>query len=124
LPKIGSVAIAVLKGSFIMSRQEPDPWVGTYRKYEKYYMQKVEQLGTVQMITITKEGDGYSLGRAYSGRRFREIKKGVLSDGPGGYGKIYLGSAEYADGMKVPILRVEFCYERFELYRDKPLAPR
>lgn len=97
--------------------RQADPWVGTYVKYAVYDTQRSGQCGEALRITITKDRDGYSLGKPYADRRFREVEKGVLSDGTGGLGRILLGSAEFADGVKVPLLRAEFCYERFILYR-------
>jgi hypothetical protein len=82
---------------------------------------RLKGTGEAQTITITKDANGYSLGKPYDDQHFTEGTRWVLSDGKGGLGKVYLGSAEYADGKKVPILRVEFCYENFVLYRD-PLS--
>lgn len=97
---------------------ESDRWVGTYLKYSKYDTARTGQFGEAQSITISKDGDGYSLSKPYADAHFREETKGVLSDRPGGLGKIYFGTAEYSDGKKASILRIEFCYENFILYRD------
>jgi hypothetical protein len=94
-----------------------DPWVGTYVKYAVYDPHRSGHFGEAVKITITRDRDGYSLGKPYADRRFREVEKGVLSDGPSGLGRVHLGAAEYADGVKIPILRAEFCYEQFLLYR-------
>jgi hypothetical protein len=69
-------------------------------------------------ITITRDGDAYTLSKPYETWKFKEIKKGVLSDGKGGIGTIYHGTATYADGQQVRILRAEFCYEQFILYGE------
>jgi hypothetical protein len=90
----------------------PDPWVGTYTKYNRGPYGDPQQV----RITITKGTDGYYLSKPYDGRKFTEIEKGVLSDGNGGIGKIYLGSGVFADGARVRILRADFCYEQFILY--------
>jgi hypothetical protein len=94
--------------------KKADPWVGTYVKYSRYDPGHQGQFG---QIKITKDADGYHLSRyPYSLRTLTEVKKGVLSDGPGGLGKIYLGSMEFVDGKRGRVLRAEFCYENFLLY--------
>src|SRR5690349_10723109 len=85
---------------------ETDPWTGDYLKYARHDTERKGQFGEAKHIKITKDADGYRLSEPYAGRRFTEVKKGVLSDGEGGLGKIYLGSAAFADGKRVPILRV------------------
>jgi hypothetical protein len=102
--------------------RQADPWAGEYFKFSRYDKERIGQFGEAQKITITKGADGYYLSKPYADRKFTEMEKGVLSDGQGGLGKIYLGSAEFADGKRVPILRVEFCYEQFILYGE-PTAP-
>src|SRR5262249_34214475 len=87
-----------------------------YLKYARFDTERRGQFGEAQWIKISKGADGYYLSKPYAERTFIEVEKGVLSDGKGGLGKIYLGSAEFADGKRVPILRVEFCYEQFILY--------
>lgn len=97
---------------------ETDPWVGSYLKYAKYDTKRDGKFGEAQTITVTKDRDGYLLAKPYDHARFTEKSKGVLSDGDGGLGKIFLGTVEYADGKKETVLRVEFCYEDFILYRE------
>jgi hypothetical protein len=96
--------------------QETDPWTGEYLRYARYNTERKGQFGEAQQIKITKGADGYYLSKPYAERKFTEVKKGVLSDGKGGLGKTYFGSAEFADGKRVQILRAEFCYEQFILY--------
>lgn len=100
------------------SLQEVDPWVGVYLKFAKYDSSRIGQFGEAETITISKDRDGYYLSKPYADAQFKEKARGVLSDREGGWGKIYLGSVEYADGKKESILRVEFCYEDFFLYRE------
>lgn len=100
------------------SSQETDPWIGSYLKFARYDTGRTGQFGEALTITISKDRDGYSMSKPYADAHFKEKTKGVLSDGDGGLGKIYLGSVEYADGKKDSILRVEFCYEDFVLYRE------
>ncbi len=95
-----------------------DPWIGSYLKYARYDTGRTGQFGEALTITISKDRDGYAMSKPYAEAHFKEKTKGVLSDGDGGLGKIYLGSVEYADGKKDTILRVEFCYENFILYRQ------
>ncbi len=97
--------------------QDTDPWVGSYLKYARYDLGRLGQFAEAQTITISKNGDGYSLSKPYDEAQFKEITKGILSDRVGGLGKIFFGSVEYADGKKDSILRAEFCYEDFILYR-------
>lgn len=101
-----------------LSPPEKDPWVGAYLKYGQYDTGRTGQFGEAQTIRVTKDRDGYSLSAPYSHAHFKERSKGVLSDGDGGLGKIYLGSLEYPDGTKATILRADFCYEDFILYRE------
>lgn len=98
--------------------KENDPWIGTYLKYARYDTGRTGQFGEALTITISKDRDGYSMSKPYANAHFKEKTKGVLSDRDGGLGKIYLGFVEYADGKKDTILRVEFCYEDFVLYRE------
>lgn len=100
-------------------QQEADPWIGTYFKFSRYDTDRIGQFGEAQTITITKERDGYALSKPYARGLFLEKAKGVLSDGQGGLGTIYLGTVEYADGKKESMLRVEFCYEDFYLCRKR-----
>ena len=102
------------------AKQPADPWAGTYVKYRRGPYGDVEQV----KVTITKGADGYYLSKPYNGRRFTEVEKGVLSDGKGGLGSIVAGSATFADGVRVPILRAEFCYEQFILYNGWDAATR
>jgi len=99
--------------------QEADPWIGSYLKYARYDSGRTGQFGEAQTITISKDRDGYFLSKPYDDAHFKEKTKGVLSDRDGGLGEIYFGSVEYADGKKRTILRVEFCYEDFVLYRKE-----
>lgn len=95
-----------------------DPWVGTYHKYTHVS----ERTEVSRQITITKEGDVYRLGKPYDAYAFAEVEKGVLSDakdGRLGLGKIFFGTAEFADGQRFKILRAEFCYEHFILYGER-----
>jgi len=98
--------------------EKADLWTGTYLKYARYDTRRQGQFGEAQQITIAKHADGYHLSQPYAGRKFTEVEKGVLSDGKGGLGKIYLGSAEFADGKRVRVLRADFCYEWFILYGE------
>ena len=111
-------ALAMTSQAKEPSPKEVDPWVGDYFKYGRYDTGRIGQFGEAQTITISKDGDGYRLSKPFSDALFTEKTKGVLSDREGGLGKIYLGTAEYADGRKDSILRVEFCYEDFVLYRE------
>ena len=99
--------------------QETEPWIGSYLKYARFDTERIGSSGEAQTITISKDRDGYSLSKPYADAHFQEKTKGVLSDGDGGLGKIYFGTVEYADGKKYSILRVEFCYEDFVLYREE-----
>jgi hypothetical protein len=119
------LAIAALASAYTVTSQaaespsrDADPWVGTYLKYSKYDTKRVGQFGEAQTITISKDRDGYALSEPYADAHFRERTKSVLSDRPGGLGKIFFGSVDYADGKKVSVLRAEFCYENFVLYRE------
>ena len=91
------------------AREQADPWVGTYRG---------DSYGNARQatVTITKGADGYYLSKPYDGRKFTEVEKGVLSDVKGGLGRIILGTAKFADGTSVQVLRGDFCYEQFILY--------
>jgi hypothetical protein len=101
---------------------EADPWVGEYLKYARYDKERTGQFGEAQQIKITKGADGYYLSK-YPQVKFTEVEKGVLSDRKGGLGKIYLGSAKFADGTRVRILSARFCYEDFILYDVKSEKP-
>jgi hypothetical protein len=98
--------------------RQVDPWPGEYLKFSRYDKERTGQFGEAQKIAITKTAEGYYLSKPYADRKFTEVENGVLSDGPGGLGEIYLGSAEFVDGKRVPILRAEFCYEQFILYGE------
>ena len=107
-----------------LATKKADQWEGTYLKYAHFDTGRQGQFGEAHRITITKTKDGYRLSEPYGDWTFTEIEKGVLSDGKGGLGKIYLGSAEFADGKRVPVLRAEFCYEQFILYGElSPPSP-
>ncbi|OWK45714.1 hypothetical protein [Fimbriiglobus ruber] len=95
-----------------------DPWAGTYIKGTLFFVGKAEQ----EQLTITKGADGYYLSKPFDGRKFTEVEKGVLSDGNGGFGKIVAGSATFADGSRIRILRADFCYEQFILYDERNAA--
>jgi hypothetical protein len=116
LSLLGVLAFFASGGTAEPATQEADPWAGEYLKYARFDTGRRGQFGEAQQIKITKGADGYYLSKPYAGRRFTEVEKGVLSDGKGGLGKIYLGTAEFADGKRVQILRAEFCYEQFILY--------
>src|SRR6185295_7263816 len=96
--------------------EKADRWAGTYLKYGRYDIHREGQFGEARAITISKHGNGYRLSAPYEAWTFTEVEKGVLSDGKGGIGKIYLGSTEFADGKRVKVLRADFCYEWFILY--------
>ncbi len=95
-----------------------DPWLGSYHKHAVFHDSLSSRDGKAVRLTIRKSDEGYAFEELYTGRVFREIEKGVLSDGQGGLGKIYLGTVEYADGRKAPVVRADFCYEHFVLYRE------
>jgi hypothetical protein len=116
LPSLWAIAVVATGPAAQPTAQEAERWAGTYFKYARYDAHRQGQFGEAQQVTITRKGDGYTLSKPYEGRKFTEAEKGVLSDGTGGLGKIYLGSAEFADGKRFRILRVEFCYEQFILY--------
>jgi len=99
--------------------EKADRWEGTYLKYDRYDTHRQGQFGEALAITISKHDNRYRLSAPYDSWTFTEVEKGVLSDGEGGIGKIYLGSAVFADGKRVTVLRTEFCYEQFILYGDK-----
>ena len=94
---------------------QADRWAGTFFKYARYDRDRQGQFGEAQEITIAKEGNGYRLNKPFHDSLFVEVEKGILSDG-NGFGKIYLGTAEFADGKRVRLLRADFCYEDFVLY--------
>jgi hypothetical protein len=94
-----------------------DPWEGTYVKFAEHDWQERGGEGQAPTITITKDGDGYVLSKPYDGRKFREIKPGVLADHEGGIGKIYGGSYQFANGAEGRMLCAGFCYETFYLFR-------
>ena len=110
--------IVASAGTAEPAAEKTDPWAGTYLKYGRYETQRQGQFGEARAITISKDDHGYRLSAPYDKWTFTEVERGVLSDREGGIGKIYLGSAEFADGKRVPVLRAEFCYERFILYGD------
>jgi hypothetical protein len=112
----GSLAFFASGRTAEPAAQEADRWVGEYLKYARYDTERRGQFGEAQQIRIAKGADGYYLSKPYAETKFTEVKNGVLSDGKGGLGKIYLGSAEFADGKRVQILRAEFCYEQFILF--------
>ncbi len=118
------LALATHRGGAEPAAGTADPWSGTYLKYDRYDTHRQGQFGEAQQITITRDGDGYRLSKPYEGRKFTEVRKGVLSDGKGGLGKLYLGTAEFADGKRVRILRAEFCYDWFILYAQEESPPR
>ena len=124
LASVGLVSATALVGQAAEKPvAEKDPWVGGYLKFGRYRYRRGGQSKEALKISITKDEQGYQLDPVYATQHFTEIKPGVLSDGPGGLGKIYLGSAEFADGFKIPVLRAEFCYEHFILYREPALNP-
>ena len=107
-----------------LPRRQADPWVGTYLKYpgSDFIVNRTGLFNKPGTITIAKDSKGYKLLGGYENWHFKEVKEGVLSDskdGKGGLGTISLGTMEYADGKKVSILRVDFCYEIFVLSRDR-----
>ncbi len=98
-------------------------WEGTYLLYDQYDTKREGQFAEARKVTITRDGDGYKLSsKPYDGYKFFEKTKGVLSDTKDVLGKIYFGSAEFADGKRARVLRVEFCYEYFILY-DQTTEP-
>jgi hypothetical protein len=113
------VALSVSSGTSTADPEKTDPWVGAYWKYGRFDTGRQGQFGEAQKITITKDDKGYHLSGPYDASTFTEAKKGVLSDGKGGLGKIYLGFTEFSDGKRVPVLRADFCYEWFVLYGDE-----
>ena len=96
--------------------KETVQWEGGYLRYAQYDTHRQGHFGEAQQVTITKSADGYHLSKPYDGQKFVEIRKGVLSDEKGVLGKLFFGYAEFADGKRVRVLRVEFCYEHFILY--------
>lgn len=94
---------------------ESDPWVGTYRRFGGYPWQKNEERDSIK---ITKEGDTYKLSAPYDHWEFKETEKGVLTCRT--MGTINLGTAEFPKGDSARVLRAEFCYEMFILYRTVP----
>lgn len=113
------VGLLVVASAGTAEAEKADRWEGTYLKYGRYDIHRQGQFREALAITISKHGNGYRLSTPYDSWTFTEVEKGVLSDGKGGLGKIYLGSAEFADGKRVPVLRAEFCYEQFILYGDR-----
>jgi hypothetical protein len=93
-----------------------DRWVGAYLKLGRYEIDRTGQFGEAPTITIRKEGDIYKLSKPYDVWKFKETKKGVLEDAPGGIGSIKLGTMEFSDGTRGRILRADFCYETFYLF--------
>jgi hypothetical protein len=124
LASVWGIAFFAIAHTAEPTAQEADRWLGRYLKYARYDSHRQGQFGEAQQITITKKDDGYYLSKPYDLRKFTEVEKGVLSDAPGGLGKIYLGSAEFADGKRFRVLRVEFCYEHFILYSESEQAAR
>jgi len=118
LTLLASLVVLASFGSAEPAAEKKDPWVGTYLKYGRFETQRQGQFGEARAITISKDEKGYRLSAPYDSWTFKEVEKGVLSDGKGGIGKIYFGSAEFADGKRVPVLRADFCYEWFILYGD------
>lgn len=90
-----------------------DPWVGSYYKFNRSWANKEGE-----RFTISKHEDGsYRLsGKGYDTFKFKEVEKGVISDGKGGIGKLILGETKFADGTKNRVIRAEFCYEQFILH--------
>ena len=122
LASVGLVSATALVGNAAEKpAEEKDPWVGNYLKFGRYRYRGDAQSKEALQISITKDEQGYKLDPTYATQHFTEIKPGVLSDGQGGLGKIYLGSADFADGFQIPVLRAEFCYEQFFLYRESGL---
>lgn len=113
------VGVIILASVGTAKPEKADRWEGTYLKYDRYDTHRQGQFGEALEITISKHDNKYRLSAPYDSWTFTEVEKGVLSDGEGGIGKIYLGSAVFADGKRVTVLRAEFCYERFILYGDK-----
>ena len=94
-----------------------DPWCGTYAKLEQHGLQSPD--GRAPRIEITRQDDGYHLSKPYDSYTFSEVEKGVLQDRNKVLGKIFLGSAQFAGDSKksATVLRAEFCYEVFLLWR-------
>src|SRR5579862_7239921 len=116
---IGVAVLAVLRPSGAEpAAKADDPWVGTYLYYAEYDHNRQGQFGEARKITISKDGDIYKLSKPFDNGKFRETKKGVLSDEKGGLGKLFLGSMEFSDGVRARVLRADFCYETFTLVSD------
>jgi hypothetical protein len=119
-PVVSLALAAAVFGALRPSGTEPpaktdDPWVGTYLMFGEYDWRRTGQFGEAVTITITKEGDVYKLSKPFDLHPFKEVKKGVLQDGKGGLGSLFLGSMEFSNGARGRILRAEFCYESFYL---------
>lgn len=118
LTLLAGLVVHANSGTAEPAAEKKDPWVGTYLQYSRHDSHRQGQFGEARAVTISKHEGGYRLSAPYDSWTFTEVEKGVLSDGKGGIGKIYLGSAEFADGKRVPVLRADFCYEWFILYGD------
>lgn len=121
------VGFALLAGAILLATSwaaekegaAKDPFVGDFIKYGRWES-RTGTFNEAPELSITKEGDIYRLSKPYETFKFKLVKDGEISDGAGGIGTIYFGTAQYADGHKVRVLRAEFCYERFILYeRDE-----
>lgn len=122
IPTVGFAFVLCVVAYVCQSAEPPpeavDPWIGSYHKHAVFHDSLSSRDGKAVRLTISKSDDGYVFGELYTGRVFHEVEKGVLSDGQGGLGKIYLGTVEYADGKKARVLRADFCYEDFVMYRE------
>jgi hypothetical protein len=116
LTLLTSLVVLASSGTAEPAAEKKDPWVGTFLQYGRYDSHRQGQFGEARSITISKHESGYRLSAPYDSWTFTEVEKGVLS---GEIGKIYLGSAEFANGKRVPVLRADFCYEWFILYGDR-----
>lgn len=114
----GLCVIAYVCQSAELPQGTVDPWIGSYHKHAVFHDSLSSRDGKAVRLTISKNNDGYVFGELYTGRVFHEVEKGVLSDGQGGLGKIYLGTVEFANGTKARVLKVDFCYEDFVMYRE------
>jgi hypothetical protein len=110
-------ALPEAEKSVVAESAVDDPWCGNYLKFAEFDFLRTE--GSAPRITITRDGDGYRLSKPYDDYKFIEVEKGVLEDSKKLFGKIYLGSAQFVAGSQKPatVLRVEFCYEHFHLWR-------
>lgn len=103
-------------------KPETDPWVGTYLKFGGYDAKNRDGFAEELKITITKQGEVYKLSKPYDQWEFKETEKGVLTNPP--LGTLYLATAEFPKKNPARVLRVEFCYEHFILYRTLPLSDK